>query len=101
MSAPTNVASNPGRRGFLRATVLTGLGGLGPAGRMPASGAAVEEPGLPDWVVKARQQIPATRESRYFQTGGIGASPAPVIERVSELLRVQNRGPATASPLNH
>ncbi len=94
MSAPKNVASNPGRRGFLRAAVLAGLGGLGPAGRMPASGAAVEEPGLPDWVVKARQQIPATRESRYFQTGGIGASPAPVIERVSELLRVQNQGPA-------
>ena len=94
MSLLKNIVSNPGRRSFLRATVLAGLGGLGPTGRKPASGAAVEEAGLPDWVVRARQQIPATRESHYFQTGGIGVSPSPVIERVSELLQVQNRGPA-------
>src|SRR5207245_846336 len=50
--------------------------------------------GEPDWVTEARAQIPAARELRYFQTGGIGVCPGRVIDRVKELLDHQNRGPA-------
>ena len=47
-----------------------------------------------DWVERARAEIPAAGGSRYFQTGGVGPSPVPVIEAVRETLEYQNRGPA-------
>jgi len=46
----------------------------------------------PDWVQAARSQIPATHD-KYFQTAGIAPSPIPVIDRVKELLDLQNQGP--------
>ena len=80
------------RRGFLGAA-LAGFAGL----RARGARAASPDPfaaGEPDWVTEARAQIPATRELRYFQTGGIGVCPGRVIDRVKELLDHQNRGPA-------
>jgi len=46
------------------------------------------------WVARARAEIPAATGSVYFQTGGIGPSPAAVMATVSERLDFQNRGPA-------
>ena len=52
--------------------------------------------GMPqeDWVGAARAQIPATSESVYFQTGGIGPSSLHAMAEVTEKLEFQNRGPA-------
>ena len=47
-----------------------------------------------DWVRRARAQIPASTESVYFQTGGIGPSSRAAIETVVDRLEYQNRGPA-------
>ena len=47
----------------------------------------------PDWVHTVRSQIPATGQSLYFQHGGIGPSPDPVIGEVKRLLDFQNQGP--------
>jgi L-cysteine/cystine lyase len=47
-----------------------------------------------DWVGAARAQLPATANSAYFQTGGVGLTPSSVLERVSERLSFQNEGPA-------
>lgn len=47
-----------------------------------------------DWVRRARAEIPAATESRYFQTGGIGPSTRSAIDTVVERLEFQNRGPA-------
>ncbi|MCY3774810.1 MAG: hypothetical protein OXH11_02395, partial [Candidatus Aminicenantes bacterium] len=48
---------------------------------------------IPAWVNRVRNEIPTTSESAYFLTGGIGPSPTPVIEKVKELLDLQNLGP--------
>jgi len=48
---------------------------------------------IPEWVSRVRSELPTTSESAYFLTGGVGPSPTPVIERVKELLDLQNRGP--------
>ena len=80
------------RRGFLGAA-LAGFAGLRARGARAAS-PDLFAAGEPDWVTEARAQIPATRELRYFQTGGIGVCPGRVIDRVKELLDHQNRGPA-------
>ena len=47
-----------------------------------------------DWVDAARREIPASVNTSYFQTGGIGPAPTAVIEHVQERLAFQNRGPA-------
>ena len=46
------------------------------------------------WVRRARNEIPASTGSAYFQTGGIGPAPRTVIEEVKERLDFQNQGPA-------
>ncbi len=82
------------RRGFLASPVAFGLAALGlakPARPAPVDPFAAD---APDWVAEVRRQIPATREMRYFQTGGIGVCPRRTIELVHELLEYQNRGPA-------
>lgn len=88
-------------RGFGRRQLLAGVPGLAllpilPVGRLAA---AASRPGrtaqdLPDWVKSAREQVPAATTSPYFQTGGIGPSPTPVIEQVADRLDFQNRSPA-------
>jgi selenocysteine lyase/cysteine desulfurase len=57
----------------------------------PASSDARTEPA---WVLQARGQMPVTREMIYFQTGAFGPSPAPVVNRVRELMECQLKGPA-------
>ena len=52
------------------------------------------EKDVPNWVRHARAAIPATTENIYFQTGGIGPSSQRVLERVSELHKLQNQSPA-------
>lgn len=88
---------------FGRRQLLAGVPGLAllpilPLGRLaaaaPRPGRAAED--LPDWVRSAREQVPAATTSPYFQTGGIGPSPTPVIEQVAERLDFQNRSPAAA-----
>ena len=88
-------------RGFGRRQLLAGVPGLAllpmlPLGRLaaaaPRPGRAAED--LPDWVRIAREQVPAATTSPYFQTGGIGPSPTPVIEQVADRLDFQNRSPA-------
>ena len=54
-----------------------------------------------DWVRRARAEIPAATESRYFQTGGIGPSTRSAIDTVVERLEFQNRGPAGERTSNH
>ena len=88
---------------FGRRQLLAGVPGLAllpilPLGRLaaaaPRPGRAAED--LPDWVRSAREQVPAATTSPYFQTGGIGPSPTPVIEQVADRLDFQNRSPAAA-----
>ena len=88
-------------RGLPRRRLLAGLPGLAllpivpvsrlAAARSPASTAGED---LPDWVHTAREAVPAATASPYFQTGGIGPSPRPVLEEVSARLDFQNRSPA-------
>ena len=88
-------------RGLGRRQLLAGVPGLAllpilPVGRLAAAetraaGAAEDPPG---WVQRAREAVPASTESPYFQTGGIGPSPTPVIEQVANRLDFQNRSPA-------
>ena len=42
-----------------------------------------------DWVSLARAEIPATAESAYFQTGGIGPASRGAIAQVAEKLTLQ------------
>ena len=90
----------PGR-GLGRRQLLAGVPGLAllpvfPVGRLAAAetrtAAAAEA--LPDWVQRAREEVPAATASPYFQTGGIGPSPTPVIEQLADQLTFQNRSPA-------
>ena len=88
-------------RGFGRRQLLAGVPGLAllPMAPLARLAAAAPRPpraaeDLPDWVRKAREEVPAATTSPYFQTGGIGPSPAPVIEQVAERLDFQNRSPA-------
>ncbi|MDE2882982.1 MAG: aminotransferase class V-fold PLP-dependent enzyme [Acidobacteriota bacterium] len=84
--------------GFGRRQLLAGIPGLAllplvPVGRLAAGESrAVQD--LPDWVRTAREEIPAATASPYFQTGGIGPSPTPVIEQLADRLTFQNRSPA-------
>ena len=94
------------RRGFLgRVAGSLALAPVVPVGRIAAmhsGGAAAPVPtaaaghARPQdaWVARARAEIPAATGSVYFQTGGIGPSPTPVIATVIERLDFQNRGPA-------
>ena len=59
------------------------------ASRSPGSGRPQEA-----WVARARAELPASTESLYFQTGGIGPAPEAVIDHVQERLAFQNRSPA-------
>jgi selenocysteine lyase/cysteine desulfurase len=88
-------------RGLGRRQLLAGVPGLAllpilPVGRLAAAStrAAGAAEDLPDWVRRAREAVPASTKSPYFQTGGIGPSPTPVIEQVAEQLGFQNRSPA-------
>jgi selenocysteine lyase/cysteine desulfurase len=78
------------RRDFVKrsatASLVIPIGAL--SDRLPAQ--AVQE----NWVGWARAQIPASAESTYFQTGGIGPSPRVVMEAMSEVATEENRGPA-------
>ncbi|MDE2711182.1 MAG: aminotransferase class V-fold PLP-dependent enzyme [Acidobacteria bacterium] len=87
--------------GFGRRQLLAGVPGLAllplvSVGRLAAEGPRPAAPAqdLPDWVRKAREEVPAATASPYFQTGGIGPSPTPVIEQLAERLTFQNRSPA-------
>lgn len=88
------------RRRFLsRAAAPFALWPLVPVARLAAgSGGSPRRPKqdeeVPEWVRRARREIPAAVESRYFQTGGIGPSPNTVIAEVRERLEFQNRSPA-------
>ncbi|MDE3260966.1 MAG: aminotransferase class V-fold PLP-dependent enzyme [Acidobacteriota bacterium] len=84
--------------GFGRRQLLAGIPGLAllplvPVGRL-AAGESRAAQDLPDWVRTAREEIPAATASPYFQTGGIGPSPTPVIEQLADRLTFQNRSPA-------
>ncbi len=83
------------RRSFLKTASLAGLLGI-PLSRTRATAISVKSFGgeTPDWVSAVRRQIPVTGQSVYFQHGGIGPSPKPVIEEVKRLLDFQNEGPA-------
>ena len=88
-------------RGFGRRQLLAGVPGLAllPMAPLARLAAAAPRPpraaeDLPDWVRKAREEVPAATKSPYFQTGGIGPSPGPVIKQVAERLEFQNRSPA-------
>ena len=90
-------------RGMGRRQLLAGVPGLAVLPILPLSrlAAAAVQPGraaegLPDWVRRAREEVPAATTSPYFQTGGIGPSPTPVIEQVADRLDFQNRSPAAA-----
>lgn len=97
-SAPA--AARAGRRRFLsRAAAPFALWPLVPVARLAAGGEGSPRPkqdegAVPDWVRRARREIPAAAESRYFQTGGIGPSPNAVVAEVGERLEFQNRSPA-------
>ena len=78
------------RRSFLRRSAgALALAPIIPVGRLAGWGRPQEA-----WVARARAEIPAATESRYFQTGGIGPAPDAVITHVSERLHFQNRSPA-------
>ncbi|WP_419162923.1 hypothetical protein [Candidatus Palauibacter sp.] len=99
---------NTSRRHFLRRSAgALALAPIMPVGRLALQGgrdgalrdAAGRSPvgqGNPQeaWVARARAEIPASTESLYFQTGGIGPSPEAVIDHVHERLAFQNEGPA-------
>ncbi len=94
MTAP-KTELNWARRNFLKTASLAGLLGI-PLSRTQATATSMKslEGKAPDWVRAVRRQIPSTGQSLYFQHGGIGASPTPVIEEVKRLLDLQNQGPA-------
>ena len=98
---------NTSRRSFLRRSAgALALAPIVPVGRLALR--AVRDGALPDpamhsaadpgpqeaWVARARAEIPASTESLYFQTGGIGPAPNAVIDHVQERLAFQNRSPA-------
>ena len=99
---------NTSRRSFLRRSAgALALAPIVPVGRLALRGG--RDGALPDsadhssigaggpqeaWVARARAEIPASTESLYFQTGGIGPAPSAVIDHVSERLGFQNRSPA-------
>ncbi len=106
---------NTSRRHFLRRSAgALALAPIMPVGRLALYGgrdgalpdpgthspgdAASRSPGLgrpqEAWVARARAEIPASMESLYFQTGGIGPAPEAVIDHVQERLDFQNRSPA-------
>jgi selenocysteine lyase/cysteine desulfurase len=47
-----------------------------------------------NWIEHIRNQIPATKESVYFQTAGIAPSTTGVLNEIKNRLDYQNRGPA-------
>ena len=47
-----------------------------------------------NWISTIRDQIPATKESIYFQTAGIAPSTIGVVEKIKQIVAYQNRGPA-------
>lgn len=78
------------RRGFVSTTApIVPLGWL--ALQAGAVSSATTEP---DWVRKARAEIPASTTAANFQTGGIGPSPVSVLDEVARNLHRENRGPA-------
>ena len=60
----------------------------------PAAAASARTSPQDVWVARARARIPAATGSTYFQTGGIGPSPAEVVDEVKKRLDFQNQGPA-------
>ena len=99
---------NTSRRSFLRRSAgALALAPLVPVGRLAlrrGRDGALSDPAVRPiagsrgpqeaWVARARAEIPASTESLYFQTGGIGPAPNAVIDHVSERLDFQNRSPA-------
>ena len=87
--------STPDRRRFLRQSALWAAAApVVPVERLAALHSGASGGPQDAWVARARAEIPAATGSVYFQTGGIGPSPTPVIATVSERLDFQNRGPA-------
>lgn len=78
------------RRTFLKATFAGGLCGL----TKPAVSWAAAPAGTTDWLQGARDEIPALKDTGYFQTGAFGPSPQRVMDRTQALLELQNRCPA-------
>jgi len=72
------------RRGFLSFSLFAAGGGI----------FRFQQPFQESWLETVRKEIPAVKNSIYFQTGGIGASPIGVINEIKEKLEFQNRGPA-------
>ena len=83
------IALQAGRDGALSAAPTQPAGGLHAVTRT----LDLEESQEP-WVARARADIPASGESLYFQTGGIGPAPKAVIAHVAERLDFQNTSPA-------
>lgn len=77
------------RRGLLSTAPIVPLGWLA-----AQAGAAASATAEPDWVRKARAEIPASTTAANFQTGGIGPSPVSVLDEVARNLHRENRGPA-------
>jgi len=76
-------------RSSLSAAAVVPIGVLARFAGLAGSGRPQE-----DWVRAARNEIPASTESSYFQTGGIGPSSRRAMAEVAERLHYQNRGPA-------
>ena len=90
-SGMSSGAGGPSRREILAGVPrLLTLLPLVPVGRLAGAAPGQAE----EWVRRARTGIPAAGRSHYFQTGGIGPSPATVVETVKERLDFQNQGPA-------
>ncbi len=82
------------RRDFLARTSLAATAVL-PIGLLARlEGRAGSGQSQEDWVRQARAEIPASTESSYFQTGGIGPSSRRAISEVAARLEYQNLGPA-------
>ena len=90
---PRSESRRPPRRTFLKSASLAAAAGTTWIQNMGQAIATTSQATIPQWVSRVRKEIPTTSESAYFLTGGIGPSPTPVIERVKELLDLQNRGP--------
>ena len=84
------------RRSFLKNTALVPM--LSPVFLLGSLSKAYapSQNSLPQWISKARSDIPATKNP-FFQTAGIGPSPRSVMDVVSQNLHFQNDGPVDPS----
>jgi len=94
---PPIVSFSSDRRTFLKTTLAGSLYGLAKPTTSLAADSAVSD----DWLEAVRAEIPALRDTSYFQTGAFGPSPQRVMDRTHELLELQNRCPAHPENIGH